>query len=99
MMACPRKGIYALAFTTGPTRGRLQTLTEQRMINCFLPTTPNPTSGYYLLVPEEEIQEVDLTVEEAFKLVMSAGLVTPDELPAAERPAAITAPRPVPAGK
>ena len=50
------------------------------MINCFLPTTPNPTSGFYLLVPESEIRAVDLTVEEAFKLVMSAGLVTPDSI-------------------
>ena len=48
------------------------------MINCFLPTTPNPTSGFYLLVPEEEVVDVDLSVEDAFKLVMSAGLVTPD---------------------
>jgi uncharacterized membrane protein len=46
-----------------------------------LPTTPNPTSGFYLLVPEEEILEVNLSVEEAFKLVMSAGLVTPETVP------------------
>jgi uncharacterized membrane protein len=61
------------------------------MINCFLPTTPNPTSGFYLLVPEEEILEVALSVEEAFKLVMSAGLVTPDSVPVSQRdPAALT---------
>jgi uncharacterized membrane protein len=47
------------------------------MINCFVPTTPNPTSGFYLLVPERDVISVDLTVEDAFKLVMSAGLVTP----------------------
>jgi len=75
----PRKGIYAIAFTTGAARGIVQRMTESHMINCFLPTTPNPTSGFYLLVPEEEIHEVDLTVEDAFKLVMSAGLVTPGE--------------------
>ncbi len=75
----PREGIYALAFTTGPARGVVQAITERHMINCFLPTTPNPTSGFYLLVPEDEIIETQLTVEEAFKLVMSAGLVTPDE--------------------
>lgn len=73
----PRKGIYALAFTTGPSRGKLATVHGERMINCFLPTTPNPTSGYYLLVPEHDLIEVELTVEEAFKLVMSAGLVAP----------------------
>jgi uncharacterized membrane protein len=74
----PRKGLYALAFTTGPARGVVQEVTPQAMVNCFLPTTPNPTSGFYLLVPEEELIDVDLTVEEAFKLVMSAGMVTPD---------------------
>jgi uncharacterized membrane protein len=74
----PRKGIYALAFTTGPAQGVVQALTEKRMINCFLPTTPNPTSGFYLLVPEDEVTEADITVEDAFKLVMSAGIVTPD---------------------
>jgi len=75
----PRRGIYAIAFTTGAARGIVQEMTEKHMINCFLPTTPNPTSGFYLLVPEDEVHEVDLTVEDAFKLVMSAGLVSPGE--------------------
>jgi len=75
----PRKGIYAIAFTTGEARGIVQDVTPGRVINCFIPTTPNPTSGFYLLVPETEIIEVDLTVEEAFKLVMSAGLVGPED--------------------
>jgi len=74
----PRKGIYALAFTTGAARGVVQEATEKQMINCFLPTTPNPTSGFYLLVPEDEIIEANMSVEAAFKLVMSAGLVSPD---------------------
>jgi uncharacterized membrane protein len=74
----PRKGIYALAFTTGPARGAVAQVAGQSMINCFLPTTPNPTSGYYLLVPDTDLVDVDLSVEEAFKLVMSAGLVTPE---------------------
>jgi uncharacterized membrane protein len=73
----PRKGIYALAFTTGAARGVVQDVTEHHMINCFLPTTPNPTSGFYLLVPEDEVIETQISVEDAFKLVMSAGLVTP----------------------
>jgi uncharacterized membrane protein len=73
----PRRGIYALAFTTGPARGAIAQVAGKDMINCFLPTTPNPTSGYYLLVPESDLHEVDLSVEEAFKLVMSAGLVSP----------------------
>jgi uncharacterized membrane protein len=74
----PRKGVYALAFSTGVARGPVQEATSKVMINCFLPTTPNPTSGFYLLIPEEEIIDAGMSVEEAFKLVMSAGLVTPD---------------------
>jgi uncharacterized membrane protein len=80
----PRKGIYAIAFTTGPARGPIQAATESHMINCFLPTTPNPTSGFYLLVPEQEVTTVDLSVEEGFKLIMSAGLVTPGDVPTGE---------------
>ncbi len=84
MIQYPREGIYAIAFTTGPARGVLQAATERHMINCFLPTTPNPTSGFYLLIPEDELIDTQLTVEEAFKLVMSAGLVTPETVAEAE---------------
>ena len=80
----PRKGVYALAFTTGPARGVLQEVTDLEMINCFVPTTPNPTSGFYLLIPEGDLIDVDLSVEDAFKLVMSAGLVTPKNVPLAD---------------
>ncbi len=80
----PRRGVYALAFTTGPARGVLQEVTELEMINCFVPTTPNPTSGFYLLIPEGDLIDVDLSVEDAFKLVMSAGLVTPETVPLAD---------------
>ncbi len=81
LLEYPRKGVYALAFTTGPAKGIVQEVTELEMINCFVPTTPNPTSGFYLLVPEDDLIEVDLSVEDAFKLVMSAGLVTPETVP------------------
>jgi len=94
----PRKGVYALAFTTGVARGPVQDATSATMINCFLPTTPNPTSGFYLLVEESEIIEIDLSVEEAFKLVMSAGLVSPDKESKAEAAARIGAGGPPPAG-
>ena len=77
MIEYPRKGLYAIAFTTGEARGQVQDATPQRMVNCFVPTTPNPTSGFYLLVPEDELIDVDFSVEDAFKLVMSAGLVSP----------------------
>ena len=95
----PRKGIYAIAFTTGASQGIVQEETPERVINCFVPTTPNPTSGFYLLVPESELRAVDLTVEDAFKLIMSAGLVTPERpvrVPPAVVPDAAPLPPPVP---
>jgi uncharacterized membrane protein len=73
----PRKGIWAVAFVTGISQGEVQLVTDKRLVNIFVPTTPNPTSGFYILVPEDEIIELSMTVEEAFKLVISGGMVTP----------------------
>jgi len=76
----PRRGLYAVGFVTGPAAPALATKTsDSSLLNCFVPTTPNPTSGVYVLVPAADLIELDLTVEEAFKVVMSAGLVAPDE--------------------
>jgi len=75
----PRRGVYAIAFTTGPARGPVKPVTAPDLVNVFVPTTPNPTSGFYLLVPEEDLTVLSITVEQAFKLVMSAGLVGPEE--------------------
>jgi len=81
----PRRGIWGIAFVTGPVRGPVANAFDgAAMLNCFIPTTPNPTSGFYLLVPEEETRQVDLSVEEAFKVIMSAGLVTPTAAPSQE---------------
>ncbi|MDL1971467.1 MAG: DUF502 domain-containing protein [Candidatus Desulfofervidaceae bacterium] len=74
----PRKGVYALAFTTGVTKGEVQEKTKKTVVNVFVPTTPNPTSGFYLLVPEEELIPLDMSVEDAFKLFISGGIVTPE---------------------
>jgi uncharacterized membrane protein len=74
----PRKGIWGVAFVTGQLCGPVAAaFNGQPMLNCFVPTTPNPTSGFYLVVPEADVLEVDLSVEDAFKVIMSAGLVTP----------------------
>jgi uncharacterized membrane protein len=81
----PRKGMYALAFTTGTARGIVQDMTKEEVINCFIPTTPNPTSGFFLLIPNDELIEIDISVEDAFKLVMSAGLVSPSAQVALDR--------------
>ena len=73
----PRRDVWAIAFTTGPAKGVLQEIGPDTMINVFVPTTPNPTSGFFLIVPDRDLRTVDLTVEQAFKLIMSAGLVSP----------------------
>lgn len=86
MVEYPRKGIWALAFTTGDTRGpATDALPDLKLVNCFVPTTPNPTSGFYLMVDRSEIREINISVEEAFKVIMSAGLVTPRSMREIER--------------
>ncbi len=76
----PRRGIYVLGFITGESRGEVQVKTNKKMINVFVPTTPNPTSGFYILVPEEDLMLLDMSVEDAFKLLISGGLVSPNEM-------------------
>jgi uncharacterized membrane protein len=75
----PRKGVYTVGFVTGNARGDVPAATEGNYLNVFVPTTPNPTSGYYLMVPEREVIQTDMTVEEAFKLIISGGLVAPGD--------------------
>lgn len=75
----PRKGLYVLGFTTGITKGEIQDKTHKKVINVFIPTTPNPTSGFYLLVPEEDLNYLDMAVEDAFKLLISGGIITPEK--------------------
>ncbi len=75
----PRRGIWAIAFITGRTKGEVQNLTEEECINIFLPTTPNPTSGFLLFVPSKELVPLSMTVEEAIKMVISGGIVTPPD--------------------
>ena len=78
----PRKGIWAVAFISTDSGGELLTKTGQEaMTSVFLPTTPNPTSGFLLFVPTQDVIELDMSVEEAAKLVISAGLVMPPENP------------------
>ena len=82
----PRPGIWAIAFITGTTSGEVQNLTEQETVNIFLPTTPNPTSGFLLFVPREDVITLDMSVEEAIKMVISGGIVTPpDRRPLSEQ--------------
>jgi uncharacterized membrane protein len=81
----PRRGIYVLGFITGESRGEIQVKTNKKVINVFVPTTPNPTSGFYVLVPEEDLMLLDMSVEDAFKLLISGGLVSPNEMKSTKR--------------
>lgn len=84
----PREGIWAVAFVSTDTKGEVaQKLTDSGpLISVFLPTTPNPTSGFLLFVPENDVRYLDMSVEDAAKLIISAGLVNPDELATKARP-------------
>ncbi len=77
----PRPGIYAIGFVTSESGGEIMAKTETKMINVFLPTTPNPTSGYLLFVPEDELIPLSMSVEEGIKMVISGGAVTPGYIP------------------
>ena len=76
----PRKGIWSLCFKTSESPDHFNEATDKKMITVFVPTTPNPTSGFILFIPQEEARKVDIDVEEALKLVMSLGVVTPEIL-------------------
>lgn len=79
MLEYPRKGVWSIGFVTGRTEGEVQSATKEETINVFVPTTPNPTSGYLLFVPKKELVFLDMTVEEAVKLVVSAGIIVPPD--------------------
>jgi uncharacterized membrane protein len=74
----PRKGVWSLAFMTTDQLGEVQQKTETDVIGVFIPTTPNPTSGFVLMVPADEVIELDMTVEQGLKMIISMGTVVPD---------------------
>ena len=73
----PRKGVYAVGFATKENTGEIKKKSGKEMINVFVPTTPNPTSGFLLMFPKDEIIYLDLTFEEASKFIVSAGSINP----------------------
>lgn len=76
----PRPGAYTIGFVTGPAHDRIWRHVGQPCTNVFVPTTPNPTSGYLLVIPDRDLIEVNMTVEEALTYVISCGLVQPQVL-------------------
>lgn len=80
LLEYPRKGIWIIGFLAGEANGELsQKLPHTKMLSIFIPTTPNPTSGFLILVPENDIQKLDMSVEDALKYVVSCGIVVPEE--------------------
>lgn len=73
----PRKGVYAIGFVTGSGMGEVQEKTAEEVVNIFVPTTPNPTSGMLVLVPQTEVTFLEMSVEDGLKLIISGGVVTP----------------------
>lgn len=83
----PRPGLWAVAFVSTETKGEIaRKIGGEKLISVFLPTTPNPTSGFLLFVPEKDVVALDMSIEDAAKLIISAGLVAPDP----ERPGQVT---------
>ena len=74
----PRKGSWAVGFATKENEGEISDKTNKKLINVFIPTTPNPTSGFLLMFPKEDVIYLDLTFEEASKFIVSAGTSNPD---------------------
>ncbi|WP_066384454.1 MULTISPECIES: DUF502 domain-containing protein [unclassified Anabaena] len=79
----PRRGMWAIAFVTGVIGSEIQACMSRPMLSIFIPTTPNPTTGWYAIVPEDEVVDLSMSVEDAFKVIVSGGIVTPNtSLPA-----------------
>ncbi len=75
----PRKDVWAITFLTGATEGPVRSMIDRDVLTVFLPTTPNPTSGFLLFEPREKVQHLEMTVEEGLKMVVSGGIVTPPD--------------------
>lgn len=84
----PRSGIWALGFVTGAISGEFQSHFPSPMLSVFIPTTPNPTTGWYAVVPEDAVINLAMPIEDAFKVVISGGIVSPEAivLPTASTP-------------
>jgi uncharacterized membrane protein len=73
----PRKGLWTIAFQTSDYQGEIAEKIGKQLVNIYVPTTPNPTSGFFIALPKDEAIELDMSVDEAFKLIISTGVVTP----------------------
>jgi uncharacterized membrane protein len=76
----PRQGVWAIAFVTGTLSNEIQSHLARPMLSVFIPKTPNPTTGWYAIIPEDEVVNLTMSVENAFKIVISGGIVSPNTL-------------------
>lgn len=74
----PRRGVWALGFVTGNMSNEIQSQMARPMLSVFIPKTPNPTAGWYAIVPEDEVVNISMSIEDAFKVVISGGIVSPN---------------------
>ena len=78
MLQYPRKGVWSIGFLTNDNVGDEMSAVDDRLVAVFIPTTPNPTSGFIVMVRNDEITELDMSVEEGFKFIISIGVIIPD---------------------
>lgn len=88
----PRPGVFSIVFITSTSKQEIMTRVGEEVIAVFLPTTPNPTSGFLLFVPRKDVTVLDMSVEEGAKMIISAGLVEPKHLPAKQEDVAPVSP-------
>ena len=74
----PRRGVWAIGFVTGSMSNEIQSQMTRPMLSVFIPKTPNPTAGWYAIVPEDEVINISMSIEDAFKVVISGGIVSPN---------------------
>ena len=77
LLEYPRKGVWAVGFATKENEGLIKEKIKEELVNVFVPTTPNPTSGFLLMFPKDEVIYLDMTFEEASKFIVSAGTSDP----------------------
>jgi len=81
----PREGMYSVGFLTSEQHAEVQQKTKEQVVAVFIPTTPNPTSGFLVLVPEEKVTKLDMSVADGIKYIVSLGSISPEHLPVAEK--------------
>lgn len=80
----PRKGTYSIGFVTNGQAGAFSRIVDEEVVTVFVPTAPNPTTGFFFGVPPDEVYDLPISVEDGFKLILSAGLIVPEDLKEAE---------------